>query len=355
MSISQFQEGFKRFGTAMKGIPDRVPVYAQIHEFAMNELGVTAREFYSTADILTRGILEISEKYGLDLAPVDYDVYNIEAEALGQALIWDDEGLPDVNRDVPLITGPADLSKIKTPDFDTAGRCPQIIEAHHIFQKLTSLQPTLQFCAPFSLAANIRGIEQLLFDLYDNPDFAGTLFDRITEEVIAPWILYQRQHFPEATNVVGSDATSSLPIVSLDILKEWSVPYVLRLRKLCGPEVQVPNWVGESYLDNPAEMLDLKLAVTSTFIEGQDPDVEKLGPDLYKSYAEKHNVPLILGVGAGFLALGTPQEITERVQHYLNFGGQNGRFALYLCNLGADTPPENLRAAVDAVRTYGVY
>ncbi len=38
----------------------------------------------------------------------------------------------------------------------------------------------------------------------------------------------------------------------------WIVPYVLRLRELCGPEIYVPNWVGEKYLKNPEEMLNLK-------------------------------------------------------------------------------------------------
>lgn len=164
---TSFQEGASRFDMAMQGIPDRVPIYAQLHEFAARQLGLTAREFYSTPGILTHGILEISEMYGIDLAYIDYDVYNIEAEALGQAMIWADEGMPDVDRAVPLITGPDDLSKIKTPDFDTTGRCPRIIEAQYIFQELTGLEPALQFCAPFSLVANIRGIEQLFFDIYD--------------------------------------------------------------------------------------------------------------------------------------------------------------------------------------------
>ena len=117
----------------------------------------------------------------------------------------------------------------------------------------------------------------------------------------------------------------------------------------------MPNWVGESQLKNPAEMLDLKRQVCPEFVEGQDPDVEKLGPELYKQYAEKHGLPLILGVGAAFLATGTPAEIAARVRHYMEAGGGNGRFALLLCNLGATTPPANVEAAVATVRQYGVY
>jgi hypothetical protein len=141
----------------------------------------------------------------------------------------------------------------------------------------------------------------------------------------------------------------------MDILRDWIVPYVLRLREICGPEIYVPNWVGESHLKNPAEMFELKMQVCPDFLEGQDPDVAELGPAVYKDYAEKKGVSLILGVGAGFLALSAPQDISERVKHYTEVGGQNGRFSLYLCNVGATTPAENIKAAIAAVDAYGTY
>jgi len=102
-------------------------------------------------------------------------------------------------------------------------------------------------------------------------------------------------------------------------------------------------------------VLDLKRRVCPGFVEGQDPDVEKLGPVFYKKYAVKYGLPLILGIGAVFLATATPAEVTQRVRHYIEEGGENGRFALYLCNLGATTPAANVRAAVAAVRKYGTY
>jgi uroporphyrinogen-III decarboxylase len=102
-------------------------------------------------------------------------------------------------------------------------------------------------------------------------------------------------------------------------------------------------------------MLDLKRQACPGFIEGQDPDVEKLGPGHCKQYAESHNLPLILGIGAAFLATATPEEVGERVKSYIEAGGKNGRFILYLCNLGATTPPKNVTAVVEAVHEYGGY
>jgi uroporphyrinogen-III decarboxylase len=346
-----FQEGAHRLDDAMGGIPDRIPVYAQIHEFVMKELGIPAKTFYTTPEILTPATLEITERYGIDVGFVDYDVYNIEAEGLGQKVVYFEDHVPDVDRRVPLIIGPEDLHKIKTPDFDNAGRFAKVIEIQSLYTKLTDLPPSLQFCAPFSLAANLRGIQNLIMDLLTNPEFARGVFDAIIEEVLAPWIICQKKNFPAASSIAGADAMASLPIVNLRMLEDWVAPYILKLRDICGPEVYVPNWVGERYLKDPEKMLALKLLVSPDFLEGQDPDVNAIGPAVYKKYAEENNVPLVLGVGAEFLAHASPEEVGQRVSDYVRVGGINGRFALYLCNLGATTPPENVRAAVEAVKS----
>lgn len=351
-----FREGARRFKTAMVGIPDRVPVYAQMHEFVWHELGADPREFYADPDLLVRGTLAVTADYGIDVPVLDYDVYNIEAEALGQAVIFPPDGTPDVDRNRPLIKTREDLQKIQTPDFEKDGRFPAVIEMNRLFCELTGgSEGTPGFCAPFSLAANIRGIERLLMDMYLDPAFAKGLFARVTDRVLVPWIKKLKTVCPGATGICGSDAFTSLPIVNPDLIKEWIVPYVARLREKAGPEVYVPNWVGESCLKRPEEMLELKLSACPLFIEGQDPDVEKLGPAFYKAYARVKKVPLVLGIGAAFLALATPTDVRQRVKEYVRAAGKGGGFALYLCNLGATTPPGNIRAAVKAIRDYGSY
>lgn len=351
-----FQKGAKRLDAAMTGIPDRVPVLAQLHEFAMKEVGIRAQKFYTTPETLVVATLDTQMKYGLDVPTLDYDVYNIEVEALGQKIKYGDTDMPDVDRTQPLIRGPGDLKKIRTPDFDIDGRFPQIIEMNRIFNKVTGISDnTLQICAPFSLAANLMRLEDLILNMYENPDFVRQLFDRIVEKVLAPWVLRLKQEFPDAKSISAADATASLPIVSPDITRKWIIPYIIRLREITGSEVYVPNWVGEKYLKNPEEMLNLKQMVCPEFIEGQDPDVQKLGPAMYKEYANKMGLPLILGIGAAFLALSTPEEVSKRVRHYIEIGGKDGHFALLLCNLGATTPPENVHAVIQTVNRYGIY
>ena len=112
--------------------------------------------------------------------------------------------MPDVDRSRPLIRDRGDLGKIRTPDFECDGRFRQVIEMNKLFRRLIggAAEMPVQFCAPFSLAANIRGIEQLILDIYSDPTFARDLFDRITEELLVPWILRLQTEFLASLKIV---------------------------------------------------------------------------------------------------------------------------------------------------------
>jgi len=348
--FAAFQAGARRLAEALNGRVPRIPVFAQMHEFVAAELGIPRPVFFRHPEVMVPAMLEVQARYGLDVASITYDVYNIEAAALGQAIRWTDTGMPDIDRSLPLIRDRDEVSKIATPDFDASPCCTRVIEMHTIFRQLTGLEPSLAFCAPFTLATNLRGIEQFLVDIHEAPAFARGLLDRLTDDVLAPYIAWQQRQFPAVTRASGVDATASPPIVSPTILGDWAARPILRLRELCRCEVAVVNWIGERSLRQPEEMLDLKRLVGTGVLWGQDPDVEMLGPERYKAYAERHNLGLILGIGAAFLAGGRPEEIAARVRDYVRVGTRGGRFALYLCNLGASTPGANLRAAVAAAR-----
>lgn len=350
-----FQAGAALMEAARRGTAARVPIYGQMHEFAARQAGIPGRVFFNQPEIMVPVMLEAQAEYGLDVANLTYDVYNIEAEGLGQKLLYSDANMPDIDRSQPLIQEQADILAIQTPDFERDGRFEQIVQMHTLFHHLTGLTPSLSFCAPFTLAANLCGIERLLLAIYQQPSFARLLLEKITDEVLLPWIRYQHRRFPQAVRITGVDAMASLPIVNWSILRDWVYPYIRRLQETSGLGVQVINWVGERLLKDPEQMLALKALAGPGTLEGQDPDVEALGAAYYVNYAARKNLFLILGIGAGFLANSRPEQIRSRVREYVESGKTHRRFALYLCNVDAQTPAENLRAAIQAAKEYGGY
>jgi uroporphyrinogen-III decarboxylase len=356
---SFFQVGVERFKTILKGgIPDRVPVAAQMHEFSMKEKGLNARDFYTSAKLFVPAVLETMEKYSIDMPFLDFDVYNIEAEALGQKIKYSNENMPDVDPRDWLLKDKDNLRNIKTPNFYTDGRFSNVVEMHRLFRELTGVDPVIRFTAAFSLATLIRGADTLILDIFDDPEWVKELFTVLTEQVLTPYLLHLKKHVSNAYpghGMGGADAMASPPTLSPDMIKEWVLPYFLRLMEVVGQEVYLPNWVGDRYFKNPEDMFDMKLKVCPAFLEVQDPDVEEIGPEICKEYAKKHNVPLVIGLGAAFLAMAKPDEVFKRAKYYVEVGGENGQFYLYLCNIGATTPPENVRAAINAVHKYGTY
>ena len=106
--------------------PDHITIGAQSNDHTAHLAGVTLQHFFTDAEVFTRAQLLVSEYYNLDVPINFWDVYNVEAEAMGQEIEYPANGLPDVNRRKPLITSPADLDRITPPDPYTSGRLPWI-------------------------------------------------------------------------------------------------------------------------------------------------------------------------------------------------------------------------------------
>jgi len=350
-----FENGFKRFFDSFEGTPDRVPFIAQMHEFALACSKSSAKQFYTDPECIVHSTIDTADNYGFDIPWLGYDVYNIEAEALGLPLIFPDTRPPEIGTNKPLIRTKDDLEKLIIPDPFSSARMPFVLEANRLFEEATGHPPPIQFTAPFSLAITLRGYENFIMDINTEPEFAHAILQLITQGILAPWIEAMKIESPGATLYRGADAMASMPLVNLPILEEFVVPYILMLKKLCGDGITTLNWWGESHLTNPKDMLELKLKISPAVIQGQDADVTKIGPELYKEFAVKHRTALILGIGNLFLHKATLKEIRSRIAHYIEVGSVGGRFMVYFCYLSADTPIPNIIEAIKAVKKYGAY
>ncbi len=332
----------------------RVIIAAQCNDHSVRLAGIPSRRFYTDARTFARIQLLVSEYYGLDAPNNTWDVYNIEAEAMGQKTVYPVNSMPDVDRIHPLIKSHSSLGQIQAPDPYTSGRMPWVHQVNKTYIELTGKPARVSFCAPFSLAVNVRGYENLITDMMSHSAFVHRLFGFLCDEVLVPYIEAMRSEIGRPAILAdGNDAWASPPLVTLDMVAEYVVPYTERLREAAGGKVVTRgNW-GDAQNRDPERFMAQKLEASPGFLSVLDPDLHELGPHRVKAFALKHNAHVTAGIDGRLIRNGPIQDITERIKQYIDGLARDGRCAIYLNHIPADTPPEHIHAAVAACHTYG--
>jgi len=346
----RMQRGMERMNTALVGLPDEVPVMAQLAAHSIRLTGIDDTSFWSDPEAFLRSHLLASEYYRLDTPSTYFDVYNIEAEALGQPLIWLPGEFPEIDRSRHLIKEPGDLDRLRPPDPSKDGRMPFVTD---VYRRLYDIGVTAAFryCGVFSLAVNIRGLNALLMDIIERPEWAHRLFAFLTEDVLAPYLTAVRESVSPDMPVLGADALASLPIINPDMVEEFALGYSVKLRELIG-NVGLFGWWGDSYAADPEIIFNLKLTASPVYFYCLDPDAFIIGPDKIKDFADRHDRPLILGIDCQLLVDGPISAIIERAKAYVRIGNKGGRLTIFLNAIPSETPPDHVVAAVEAIKRF---
>ncbi|GMQ74876.1 MAG: hypothetical protein BMS9Abin01_0116 [Gammaproteobacteria bacterium] len=353
-----FGEGLKQYKAIIDGgEADFIPVTTQMAEFCMKYGGHNGHDFFRDPELFVRGSLDVQREMGFHVPDMVWDVYSVEAEALGGQMAWFDELYPALDNTEVIIANEKDLARAKAPDPLRSGRMPWVLEVLQICQELTGYAHYIHYCSPINLAAQVMQFENLILAMQEKPKFVHKLMDFLVEEVLAPFINTYFEKVPGSSIANGKDAVGSLPFITEEILEEFSLPYLSKLRKLCGdrPGVRSDNWWGDSFAKDIEKYWDIKLEVTPQYLKIQDPDCFRVGTERAREFADSRKCALSFGVGTLLLQVGTREDITQRIHEYMEVGsrGPHGKkFFLYLCSFSAQTPPENVRAAIEAVNSF---
>jgi len=333
-----------------------IVVGAQSNDHSAYLAEIPTERFFTDAHTFAKVQLLVSEYYRVD-GPINFwDVYNVEAEAMGQKVIYVPGGLPDVDRTDPLIKTPADLDRLTPPDPYKSGRLPWLQQVNRYYLEMTGNLERAYFTAPFSLAANVRGYENLVGDMYARPDFVHRLFKFLCDEVLGPHIEAMRTEAGLPDLILdGRDAWASPPMITLDMMDEYVVAYAKRLRAQLGDNlITRGNW-GDAKSRDPERFFMQKLQCSPGALSVLDPDLYEVGPDRVKEFADKHDVSLAAGVDATLLKNGPVEAIVDRIKLYIDRLARDGRCMIHLNQIPADTPSEHIHAAVAACHTYGQF
>ncbi|MCK4924945.1 MAG: hypothetical protein KAS61_08225 [Spirochaetes bacterium] len=347
---TRMREGLKRMEAAARGTADRIPVYAQMSHHAARLMGETTYRFYTDPQVFLNCELYGDELYGFDAPTIHYDCYNIEIEAMGADLIFAENETPAVNPRTPLLRSADGLSGLGHVQMGKSGRMPFVLEINRRLVDL-GLAPKVRFCGIFTMSARLLGYEKLMSEILERPKAVHRLMRYLTDEVIAPWIACQRSHCDTDITATGSEALASPPLLTLDMIDEFCLQYVRRLEGNIG-KIRLAGLWGESLVKDPVRFLEMKREFSGGMIQVCDPDATELGPSFFKTYADEHNVGLIMGIDAGLILSGPIRAIQVRSQRFVEEAGRNGRFVFFINDIPYNTPPEHVQAAVSVARAH---
>lgn len=324
---------------ALQGRPTpRIPTGPLAVHFCAQPAGYTLREYSTDARALADSVIRYHERFRPDAVWVSADTW-VSAEAMGARVGATDDHQPLGGMGEPLVRTAADIDRIPPPDVGRQGRYPLMLDA--LAQVVDTLGQEVFIVAcfdqyPFSLAAALMGINEIMLRLHDDPAFVSALMVRCEEYALA----YGRALARTGADLLsGGDSPAGL--LGPRAYENFALPAERRLiaalksatRKpvslhICGNATPLLPFMASS----GADVLELDHAVDLREA------ARVVGPEL----GLWGNLDPV-----GVLARGTPTMVRHEVQHLANAARNAGHSRLVLssgCTLAVETPFKNLEA-----------
>lgn len=162
--------------------PPRIPFVPALYDFKATLAGVPGHLFGRSADEYRVALDREVEELGVDAVTVGYDIYNVEAEALGAKVDRSDRlSMPEIAE--PAIERLEDSATLRVPDGPSDR---MVLLAEVCRDSVTRYDGVAVRCGmsgPFSVAASLYPRDRLLVDLLLNPVGVSSLL-RIAVDTI---------------------------------------------------------------------------------------------------------------------------------------------------------------------------
>jgi len=322
---------------------DRVPSYPILGAYTVNLTGASFRDYFTKARPLAEGQLAALDAYEPDVLVVMRDLL-AEAEALGSEVRVPDRGFPFIVRHV-LAEEPERLARLSLPDVRNAGRFPEYWEACRIVVEQAGDVPVGSILVgPWTIAANVRGVENLLRDTRRRPAFVRDFLELTTRVALDAGIAAREV----GVGVSYSEPAASCSLISPSIYREFVQPVHRRL---------------------VTDLREKKIAVTfhvcgyidPILNEVLDTGIAALSIDSATSLETAVNVNrgravLIGNVSVSAFETGTPADVEAEVRRAVDTAAGNGAFILAsACEIPPTARRENVAHFARYAKEYGRY
>jgi len=324
---------------------DRIPVNPSLGEHAALVLGITVAEYNRSAEKMARAQIAAYRRYGHDGVGVGPGSTAI-AGAIGSRVIYPENSTGYID-DYP-VKKAEDLESLAIPDPCTNKALTVYLEALAILVREVGDEVPIGFTigGPVTIAAKIRGIDNLLRDFYRDKELAHRLINFAVQCTLP--LVREAAKFGVGFGIADPVASGSL--ISTRHFKEFALPYqkllIDGIREVApAPELHIcgdTKHLLELMADTGARSLSLDNAVDLEFAKRSVGNRVRISGNIRPTES---------------MVQGTPDTVEENVKENLRkaHDSPQGYILRMGCGLPINTKPENLHALVASARKFGRY
>jgi uroporphyrinogen decarboxylase len=341
--------GRERIIAVLEGrIPDRIPVFPNIHFGTAHFGGITLKEFATDGKKNAACLIKAYKEFKYDAIKVGSDVA-VEGEAVGSKVEYPEDNVPSMRE--PFLKE-ARVDTLKIPDPYRDGRMPLFIESTSIISQEVGNEAFIASLlqGPLNCASQIRGTENLLLDFYDHPVFVKELLSFSVQIAIE----YGKALIKAGADcIIIGEALCSPAVISPSFYQEFVLEKDKELIKalselgaknvilhICGNIRKILKYIvetGTNIIDLDWQMDVSEVLETKEIKEAGITVCGNLNP-------------------AGVLLADNPKEVILEAKKLIEENKEKGRFILSAgCNMNTESVPKNLQAMVEAVDRFGWY